>query len=210
MPKQAFYNLDETRREEILDVAAREFAERGYRAASTNHIVQDLGISKGSLFYYFSGKEDLYVYILDSAREEFMAAIAERARELPEDLIERLRAVTEIGLDLLISRPLRFRVYMRMTEDMTSEVHRRYLAELQAKAVPTMEKWFGDVDMSRFRTDSETTFRTIGWLYTGIKMEMRTRMSVETDPGRFKQEFMERVDLVLDAVRHAVYVEETE
>lgn len=209
MPTDAFYKLDESRREEILDAAARQFAEYGYRAASTNSIVKDLGIAKGSLFYYFEGKEDLYIHVLESARLAFMAEIDRRVVDLPADLLARLRIVTEIGLDLLIANPLRFRVYMRMSEDLSSDIHRRYFAELQKQAIPTMERWFSDVDMSRFRTDPETTFRMIGWLYAGMKLEMRTLVDATADEEEFRRQFMERVDLVLDAVRHAIYNQES-
>jgi AcrR family transcriptional regulator len=206
VPTEAFYKLSVDRQEEILDAAARQFAELGYRAASTNRIVRELGIAKGSLFYYFDGKEDLYLHILESSRQAFMAEIDRRVVDLPPDLLVRLRIVTEIGLDLLIANPVRFRVYMRLSEDLTSDVHRRYFARLQQEALPTMERWFGDVDMSRFRNDAETTFRLIGWLYAGMKLEMRTLVDESTDPQGFKKAFMARVDMVLDAVRPSVYL----
>lgn len=48
------------RRSEILDVAGQVFLEEGYAAASMSAIAARLGGSKGTLYNYFSSKEDLF------------------------------------------------------------------------------------------------------------------------------------------------------
>lgn len=48
------------RREAILDVAAEVFLEVGYSAASMSMIAARLGGSKGTLYNYFRGKEELF------------------------------------------------------------------------------------------------------------------------------------------------------
>lgn len=47
------------RLQEVLDVAARIFAEKGYRGTSLNDIGDALGMNKASLYYYVRSKEDL-------------------------------------------------------------------------------------------------------------------------------------------------------
>src|SRR5262245_18946984 len=42
---------------EIMEAAARVFAERGYHGASTQDIADTLGIRQASLYYYFASKE---------------------------------------------------------------------------------------------------------------------------------------------------------
>ena len=42
---------------EIIDAAARVFAERGFHGATTQDIADVLGIRQASLYYYFSSKE---------------------------------------------------------------------------------------------------------------------------------------------------------
>lgn len=61
MARPRFHRLAETQQRVILDAALREFAAHGYRDASLNRIIEAAGISKGSMYYYFDGKEDLYV-----------------------------------------------------------------------------------------------------------------------------------------------------
>jgi AcrR family transcriptional regulator len=65
MPKQTFLNLSQEKRETILNAAVEEFAEYGLENASTNRIVKNSGIAKGSFYQYFEDKQDVFMYLLD-------------------------------------------------------------------------------------------------------------------------------------------------
>lgn len=52
--------------ETILRAAAQVFASRGYAAATTNHIAARAGVSIGSLYEYFPGKDALLVALTDA------------------------------------------------------------------------------------------------------------------------------------------------
>ncbi len=67
MVRKRFGGLDVGRRERILDAAADEFSDRGYDGASVNRIIEDAGISKGALYYYFDDKEDLFATVMEQA-----------------------------------------------------------------------------------------------------------------------------------------------
>lgn len=60
MPRPRFQSLAPAQRQALLDAAFAEFAEHGFAAASLNRIIASVGISKGSLYYYFDDKVDLY------------------------------------------------------------------------------------------------------------------------------------------------------
>ena len=61
MPLARYESIDETLKARILDVSKQEFATHGYENASYNKIIQKIGISKGSMYYYFENKEDLFI-----------------------------------------------------------------------------------------------------------------------------------------------------
>ncbi len=46
------------RQRQVIDAAAAVFAAKGYHGASTKEIAERLGIRQGSLYYYFSSKEE--------------------------------------------------------------------------------------------------------------------------------------------------------
>ena len=49
------------RRERIVEVAMRQFADRGYRGARVEDVAHEAGISKGSVFGAFGSKEGLFL-----------------------------------------------------------------------------------------------------------------------------------------------------
>jgi AcrR family transcriptional regulator len=57
----------ERTRAEILDVATQEFADRGYAGARVDEIAAKTSTTKRMIYYYFGGKEQLYVAVLERA-----------------------------------------------------------------------------------------------------------------------------------------------
>jgi len=70
MPKQTFLNLPEEKRNTVISAAIEEFAEYGLENASTNRIVANSGISKGSFYQYFEDKQDVFMYLLTVLEQE--------------------------------------------------------------------------------------------------------------------------------------------
>ncbi len=56
----------------IIRVATKKFAKNGYQKTSMNEIVAAAGVSKGSLFYHFHSKEELFFQVLRlGVKQEF-------------------------------------------------------------------------------------------------------------------------------------------
>ncbi len=96
----------------ILDACIEEFAQHGYALASTNAIVKRAGIPKGTLFYYFGSKKDLYLYVLDHAVTRFVEAFDRLAGELPTDLFERLLHRGRTRMRFVIEHPRVYRLFL--------------------------------------------------------------------------------------------------
>jgi AcrR family transcriptional regulator len=78
MPKQTFFNLPQEKRDTIINAAVDEFAEYGLENASTNRIVKNSGIAKGSFYQYFEDKEDVFRYLLTVLEGEKWAFIKDK------------------------------------------------------------------------------------------------------------------------------------
>ena len=61
MPLARYESIEESLKTRILDVSKEEFSAHGFEGASYNKIIQKIGISKGSMYYYFENKEDLFI-----------------------------------------------------------------------------------------------------------------------------------------------------
>lgn len=64
MARPRFHRLPATQQDAIVDAALEEFAAHGFRDASLNRIIEAAGLSKGSMYYYFDGKEALYAHVI--------------------------------------------------------------------------------------------------------------------------------------------------
>lgn len=75
MARARFDNLDPPRQESLLAAAAEEFAAHGYAGASLNRVIEAAGISKGSLYYYFDDKSDLFTTVIEEAVERLLSDV---------------------------------------------------------------------------------------------------------------------------------------
>ncbi|GAA1804365.1 TetR/AcrR family transcriptional regulator [Planosporangium flavigriseum] len=94
----------ERTRTEILDVATREFADKGYSGARVDEIAAKTSTTKRMIYYYFGGKEQLYVAALERA----YALIRSIEQELDVehlDPIDAIRQLAELTFDHHESHP---------------------------------------------------------------------------------------------------------
>ncbi len=63
MPRPRFHKLPVEQQQAVLNAALEEFSTHAFNAASLNRIIDAAGISKGSMYYYFDDKEDLYAHV---------------------------------------------------------------------------------------------------------------------------------------------------
>jgi AcrR family transcriptional regulator len=82
------------RAEEIIDAAARVFAERGYHGTSTQAIADVLGMRQASLYYYFSSKEAALELVCLRGTDGFVEAAEAVVESVgsPLDKLKRLIA----------------------------------------------------------------------------------------------------------------------
>lgn len=78
MPSSTRYQrMDPETQRRILDAARVEFLAHGYEDASINRIIQAAGIHKGSLYYYFEDKADLFVRVIQDAQDVMRRAVSD-------------------------------------------------------------------------------------------------------------------------------------
>ena len=75
-------------RERILETAIKMFADKGYAGTSVREIVEQAGVSKPVLYYYFQSKEGLFLAILEMA-EDLQKEVLARVLESSGDVLER-------------------------------------------------------------------------------------------------------------------------
>ncbi|MBU5436500.1 TetR/AcrR family transcriptional regulator [Tissierella sp. MSJ-40] len=95
------------KRQELIDQALIEFGEKGYEQASLNNILKKTGISKGTFYYHFKNKEDLYIYLIDILAEEkinfFNKSI--NPEDFDKDIFTLLKIMIKTGIEFAHYRP---------------------------------------------------------------------------------------------------------
>lgn len=68
-------------RRKLLDAAATEFADRGYQAATVDAIVQRAGLSKGTFYWTFATKAELFVALLEDRLDQPVEQVIESMQD---------------------------------------------------------------------------------------------------------------------------------
>lgn len=81
----------------IIEAAQKRFGMYGMDKTTMKEIASDLGMSKGSLYYYYPDKENLYIAVVEKEQEIFMNSLINKLQfiENPDEL---LRAYVNIRL----------------------------------------------------------------------------------------------------------------
>ncbi|MBI5572656.1 MAG: TetR/AcrR family transcriptional regulator [Desulfomonile tiedjei] len=110
-----FLQLEGRKQQRIVSAALTEFANEGYAGASVNTIVKKTGISKGSLFNYFSDKHGLFMFVFEQALEmvkDYLRRV--RDETAAEDLFTRLEKSLMAGVAFIRAHPRVYKIYLRV------------------------------------------------------------------------------------------------
>jgi len=169
------------RRDEVLDAALVEFAERGFAGASTEDIAKRAGISQPYLFRLFGTKKEL-----------FKASVARCLREALE-MFQRA-AEGKRGEDALHAMG---RAYQEQLE----EDRTRLRAQMQAYAAcddpeirAVVRAGFGDL-VAYVRRVSGADWPTVwGFFSTGMLLNVLASMRVDDEPDQWMTELLSGCD----------------
>src|SRR5215472_3120185 len=86
---------------EILDAAVAVFAEKGFAAARMEDIARRAGVTKGTIYLYFQGKEDVFKTLVRESIGTTIAANAENAQQFEGKSSDLIRMVLTAVSNLL-------------------------------------------------------------------------------------------------------------
>lgn len=181
----------------VVDAAIAVMSERGYAATTIQEVADRVGVLKGSLYYYFSSKEELLFRILRESHEQSTrdsAEVAALGLSALEELCEYLRRSSLWYLENIERANIYFAEWRHLTGERLAHMQRlgknfqRHIVELLSAG-----QLQGDV-----RTDLDA--RLLGRYVLGALNEVRAW------PGRSTVEFGndEMVDAFVAITRAAV------
>jgi len=117
-----------TRRDELLQLAATMFAERGMRATTVRDIADSAGILSGSLYHHFSSKEEM----VDEVLRGFLDWLFERYQQIVEtepNPLERLKGLFMASFEAIATRHAAVVIYQDEAKHLSSQERFAYVHE---------------------------------------------------------------------------------
>jgi AcrR family transcriptional regulator len=109
-----------TRLEEVLQSAANIFFAKGYHATSIEDVARDVGMLKGSLYYYIKSKADLLFRLLLAGIEDSDAFIA-RQIDPHGDPMEQLERAIRAQIDYIIQNRVQFGLFLHEFDSLSGK-----------------------------------------------------------------------------------------
>jgi AcrR family transcriptional regulator len=109
-----------TRLEEVLRSAANIFFAKGFHATSIEDVARDVGMLKGSLYYYIKSKDDLLFQLLLAGIEDGDAFIA-RQIDPAGDPVEQLERAIRAHIDYIIQNKVPFGLFLHEFDSLSGK-----------------------------------------------------------------------------------------
>ena len=121
-----------TRREELLELAAAMFAERGLRATTVRDIADSAGILSGSLYHHFSSKEEM----VDEVLRSFLDWLFERYQHIIDtepNPLARLKGLFMASFDAIEHHHAEVVIYQDEAKRLSAHPRFGYVDELNQR-----------------------------------------------------------------------------
>nr|WP_306839657.1 TetR/AcrR family transcriptional regulator [Catenuloplanes nepalensis] len=126
-----------SRRDEILSIAVRLFASRGYHGVSMDDIGSAAGVTGPALYHHFRGKEAMLVAALIPVSESLLAGGRERVAEHERDPRAALESLISFHVEFALANPAVIALHLHELDRLPEEP-RRQIRRLQRLYV---EEW---------------------------------------------------------------------
>jgi len=116
-----------TRLEEVLQSAANIFFAKGFHATSIEDVARDVGMLKGSLYYYIKSKDDLLFRLLLAGIEDGDAFIA-RQIDSEGDPVEQLDRAIRAQIDYIIQNRVPFGLFLHEFDSLSGKKQHKLIS----------------------------------------------------------------------------------
>jgi TetR/AcrR family transcriptional regulator, cholesterol catabolism regulator len=111
---------NESRLEEVLRSAANIFFAKGFHATSIEDVARDVGMLKGSLYYYIKSKDDLLFQLLLAGIEDGDAFMASQI-DVAGDPVEQLERAIRAQIDYIIQNRIPFGLFLHEFDSLSGK-----------------------------------------------------------------------------------------
>ena len=92
--------MNKTKRK-IFETSMKLFAEKGYDATSIEDITATVGVAKGTLYYHFSSKEEIFNFLVEEGIKLLQNSIDIKTAKFP-NYIDKIKAIVLIQIKMVV------------------------------------------------------------------------------------------------------------
>lgn len=92
--------MNRTKRK-IFEAAMELFAQKGYDGTSVEEITSVVGIAKGTLYYHFSSKEEIFYFLVEEGMKLLKNSIEIKTSKMP-NTIDKIKAILLIQIKIIV------------------------------------------------------------------------------------------------------------
>ena len=92
--------MNKTKRK-IFETSMELFAKKGYEATSIEEITSVVGVAKGTLYYHFSSKEEIFYFLIEEGMKLLKNSIDIKTSNL-ENSLDKLKAIILIQIKIIV------------------------------------------------------------------------------------------------------------
>lgn len=194
MPTNLFLNLGAEKQNNIIQVSITEFAQNGFVNASTNRIVKECGISKGSLFKYFEGKEDLYFYVLDIVTGEMLQDIGSGIGDLSTELFQRIIDYSTLEISWYIKNPIKGHLVIGATIENDEEIRNKTIERYGLKGEKIYYELLEGIEDEGFKQNKDRMVDILKWILEGFNKDFLEKADIKKDSfEQIKEEYIQKL-----------------
>jgi AcrR family transcriptional regulator len=90
------------RREQILEVALKQFSDYGYHKTKVSDIVKAAGVAQGTFYWYFKSKEAIALEIIHNKEADLLAVVSQGYRDSKVTVQEVVQASEKLFEDFFV------------------------------------------------------------------------------------------------------------
>ncbi|HKL47031.1 MAG TPA: TetR/AcrR family transcriptional regulator [Candidatus Izemoplasmatales bacterium] len=191
MPKQTFFNLNKEKRNKITTAAIDEFADKVYEQVNLSDVIKKAEIPRGSFYQYFNDKKDLYLHLLNLAKEKKMNYLNDSfySKDLP--FLELIEQLYSQGVQFAIDYPKFVRIFEKLLNNKNAiydEVMKENLQFATRYYATCIDRDKSNNLISK-NIDTQTLADLVGALTTNITLEHINTNDLDNSYKLMKERF---------------------
>ena len=135
----------------IFNAAIKVFSIEGYDSATVEEIASEAGVAKGTLYYNFQGKEEIFKFVIDEGMKLIKNEMLDAIKDI-DDPLEKLKISAKVQLRYVYKNKELFRVIMSQIwgdknrhQEMRQEIRR--LVNINSNRINDITKGKADKDV---------------------------------------------------------------